>query len=447
MRITDNSWTNTEAFASIPAITGMVADKTLAQLEKEGFFVFPGILRKAEDITGDQKILESMNGQYHAGNVMGFLSCGSESLVIESRFGKENKDYFFWYMLQKVFKLPNLTSLDADASFDRQFFQILMILFPAHLRAALRKGVFKTYCCRKYNDSNIKGTVNLPRHIRKNTPFVGKIAYNQREYSYDNALMELVRHTVEFMRQKPYGKTILSQVKDEVKQVVAATPSYRLGDRKKVLAANLKSPVRHGYYREYRALQQLCIWILQYQSCKIGVGSRRVNGILFDGAWLWEEYVNTLLSDALYHPMNKSGKESQWLFDGNQGKIFPDFISHNSDARIIADAKYKPWKNIDGRDYLQVLAYMFRFEAKCGFYLYPEDDHSAEKTLWLNRGSTYENDPQRRGDICVIKLGLQIPTETDCYDSFVAKIQENEHIFKQKILEKTAAPYAGPAKR
>ena len=70
--------------------------------------------------------------------------------------------------------------------------------------------------------------------------------------------------------------------------------------------------------------------------------------------------------------MNKSGKGAQYLFDGNTGLIYPDFIGKNPEARIIADAKYKPSENIGDRDYLQLLAYMFRFDSKQGFFIYPE---------------------------------------------------------------------------
>lgn len=51
-------------------------------------------------------------------------------------------------------------------------------------------------------------------------------------------------------------------------------------------------------------------------------------------------------------------------FAGNTGLIYPDFISKNQNERIIADAKYKPVENIGNKDYLQVLAYMLRFDAK-----------------------------------------------------------------------------------
>ena len=81
-------------------------------------------------------------------------------------------------------------------------------------------------------------------------------------------------------------------------------------------------------------------------------------GILFDGAWLWEEYVNTLIGDIFYHPRNKAGDGAQRLFDGNHGLIYPDFIGKDAGERIIADAKYKPWNNISGKDYADFVARM-----------------------------------------------------------------------------------------
>ena len=100
---------------------------------------------------------------------------------------------------------------------------------------------------------------------------------------------------------------------------------------------------------------------------------------------------------------------AQRLFDGNHGLIYPDFIGKDAGERIIADAKYKPWNNISGKDYLQILAYMFRFDEKRGYYLYPEATHQADVSLRLNRGMTYEDNVSPRNDVLVIKCGLQIP--------------------------------------
>lgn len=62
--------------------------------------------------------------------------------------------------------------------------------------------------------------IDIARDIKKNTPFIGNIAYSQREFSYDNSLMDLVRHTIEFIKQKPYGNKLLAKVKDEVKLIM-----------------------------------------------------------------------------------------------------------------------------------------------------------------------------------------------------------------------------------
>ena len=429
LRIKDNSQQKKDAFSQVARLTGKIADKTLEQLEREGVFVFPETVKDAEDITQDQMILQSVNDTYRSGNVMGFLGYGDERLIIESRFCGGSEDYFFQYLLDKVLDSPNIVNLESDANQDDWMFNFFLFLFPRYLQAAMRKGLFKKYIRHSYNDGNVKGTIDIARHIEANTPFVGKIAYSQREFSYDNSLMELVRHTIEFIKRKPYGNKLLVKAKDEVKLVINATPGYEPYDRQKIIEQNKKNTVRHAYFREYLALQRLCLLILRHQRHQIGTGARQIYGILFDGAWLWEEYVNSLIEDVFYHPMNKGGKGAQRLFDGNVGLIYPDFIGRNSEMRIIADAKYKPIDNIGNRDYLQVLAYMFRFDAKAGYYLYPEADGADDLKLQLNRGSTYEENVVPRDDISITKHGLKIPIDAQNYLEFKAKMKVQEQEF------------------
>ena len=423
-----------DTVADIGNLTGRIADKTLEQLEREGVFVFPEFVVDAEDITKDQMILQGMNDTYRSGNVMGFLGCGDERIVIESRFSSEGEDYFFQYLLDRVLDFPNIVNLESDADQNNRLFNFLLFLFPYYLKTAMRKGLFKKYIRHHYNDGNVKGTIDIARHIEKNTPFTGNVAYSKREFSYDNHLMELIRHTIEFIKRKPYGNNLLVRVKDEVKLVVEATQNYEPYDRQRVIDTNKKNTVRHAYFREYLALQRLCLLILQHQKHQIGSGSRQIYGILFDGAWLWEEYVSSLIDEAFYHPMNKGGKGAQRLFDGNIGLIYPDFISRDTGSRIIADAKYKPIDNIGNRDYLQVLAYMFRFDAKEGYYLYPEVDGADDQKLRMNSGSTYEGNVEPREDIHVTKHGLKIPSDVDSYTTFASKMQMSELAFRQVLV-------------
>ena len=433
MKIKDNSQYKKDLFSDIKTITDKIADITLKQLESEGVFVFPELVKDAEDITKNDMIIQSVNDTYRSSNVMGFIGCGEERLIISSRFSSGAEDFFFEYLLHKVLDVPNIVNLFSDTDRDDKLFNFLLFLFPYYLKTAMRKGLYKRYVHRRYNNSDVKGAIDIARHIKKNTPFIGNIAYNQNEFSYDNGLTELVRHTIEFIKRKPYGNNLLGKVKDEVRLVVEATEEYKFCDRQKIILQNKKNPIRHAYFREYSALQRLCIFILGHEKHQIGTGSKQIYGILFDGSWLWEEYVNSLIGDKFYHPMNKGGKGAQRLFDGGVGLIYPDFISRNANRRIIADAKYKPINNIGNRDYLQILAYMFRVDAKNGYYLYPETEGSEALQLWMNSGSTYEADVAPRNDISITKHGLKIPMDASCYNEFVNKIENFEREFKSTL--------------
>ena len=451
MKIEDNRcWPKAEFEEHLPHLTAQIADKTLQKLHEEGVFIFPDIReRKPEDLTDfHQMILRSQDGNYHTGNVMGFLGYttpegNTEHLTISSRFAQGEQDFFLQYLLSKVVGVPNVFKFETGGDPNKHILDLLAFLFPSYLKQATRKGLFKMYQQKRYNDSNLRGTLDVARHIKQNVPFVGKIAYNRREYTYDNYLMELIRHTIEYIRGKAYGKPVLELAKDEVKQVVEVTPQYQRYDRQRIVAENLRHTVRHAYYHEYRDLQKLCIMILQNQ--RLGFGTnQRVYGVLFDGSWLWEEYVNTLVKEQFHHPMNKAKQGKHHLFhneNSNQenGEIYPDFIG-NADPRIMADAKYKPIQNIDRNDYFQMLAYMMRFDAKQGWFFYPksEKDSTKSDTLHLLCGSTYEGGEQQRTDpIVVRKIGFSVPEEPEKYGDFCTKMKEAEGEFlKQTVLTK-----------
>ena len=432
-KVKDNTTYITSRFSCNQCIVSNILNKSLNQLDAEGLFIFPEAIKKVEDLTRDQMILQEFNGKYRTGNVMGFIGYGKERLIIQSRFCNDKEDYFLSYLLERVLNIPNIVSLDADTSSDKRLLNFLLFIFPKYLENAIRKGLYKQYIHKKYNDTNIKGKIDIPRHLTKNTPFIGSIAYSQRLFSYDNMLMELIRHTIEFIKSKSYGSIILSDIKEELKLIVNATQSYRTCDRQKIIEQNKKNPIRHAYFREYSALQRLCILILKSEKHDIGSGIQNSYGILFDGAWLWEEYINILLSSHFYHPKNKSKFGAQQLFSDGKGLIYPDFISKSTDPRLIVDAKYKPIENIRGRDYLQVLAYMYRFDASKGYYIYPDSEGQVPLVLNLNKGSTYENNVSARNDVNIIKLGFKIPNKSADYDDFKMQIHESELVLQNFI--------------
>ncbi|MGT2929612.1 McrC family protein [Streptococcus dentasini] len=432
MRLTDNDSVVKSKFeTSYPQLSEKLPDRRLESLSKEdNLFIFPHDLLDSLDLEKDGKVLETVNDQIKTQNIIGFLGCGEERLSIHSRFANGDDDYFLHYMLQKVLQL-NLTSLDVGLSQEDSWYQLLIYLFPKYLEAALRKGLYKEYQHFFYNDSHVKGTIEVARHIKQNTPFTGKIAYSTREFSFDNVLMQLVRHTIAFIQHTvPNGRALLSSsssVKENIAEIVRVTPSYRLSDRTKIIRENQNKPIRHTYYHEYRTLQRLCLMILSQEKHGLDQSNQKIHGLLFDVAWLWEEYLATLLPE-FEHPQNKNRTGGYSLFQNGNGRIYPDFLSL-SGSPVVADAKYKPMDNINGRDYLQVVAYMYRFDAKVGFYLFPDKKKSEPTQYQLLQGRK----EKREYSVNVEKLGLAIPQGCTSYQDFISAMKEAEEAFRSHL--------------
>ena len=82
LKIKDNQLKLKTDFYDVQDITAVIADKTFEQLEKDGIFVFPEILKDADDISRKQMVLQSYNDMYASGNVMGFLGAGNQRIII-----------------------------------------------------------------------------------------------------------------------------------------------------------------------------------------------------------------------------------------------------------------------------------------------------------------------------------------------------------------------------
>ena len=355
-----------------------IAEKPIGQLcfdDNPNLLIFPQNLEEYGDKIGKEYVCEVRDGKLFTGNIMGFIGYGDTKVRIHSRFAQCEEDYFLHYMLQKVFSI-NLFDLKYHSD-DESIFDFLIYLFPAFLKRAMRQGFYKEYQTREYNDADIKGRIDVARHIRMNVPFAGKVAYSTREYAYDNHVTQLIRHTIEFIANHPYGGGILKNddlTKDAVTLIREATPTYSQNERRRVINQNLR-PLSHPYFSEYRHLQRLCVQILRYEEIKYGRNEEEIYGVLFDGAWLWEEYVNTILKDKGYiHPQNKisKGRIYLFLFDDRTGVRYPDFYKDD----IVLDAKYKRYadmklQNIDGDDLHQVITYMYILGACYGGLIVP----------------------------------------------------------------------------
>ena len=354
---------------------------SLLELNKreKNLLIFPHSLGANEDDIGSQNLFDIAGGKLKTGNAMGFFCIDGVQVAIRSRFDNESeKQYFLHYMLQKVFGI-NILNLENHMGPD-ELWEFLIYVFPYCLLRALRQGLFRAYRQYDCNDSKVKGAIDIARHLKLNLPFAGKIAYRMREYSADNPVMQLIRHTIEFIKADKRQAVILNN-DDEIKNAVAliteATPFYNTQDRNKVIFQNLRRQ-NHPYFTEYTFLRDLCLRILRHDKVSTGNDDNHIRGIVFDGAWLWEEYLATLLNPMGFeHPENKTGKGRRYLFTDNSGWIYPDFICENS----VLDAKYKQLdaKNVSREDRFQLISYMHVLQKDLGFLLHPTRSDCAIK--------------------------------------------------------------------
>lgn len=402
-----------------------ISDKTVAQLigcnNDNNLLIFPDTLDQYGDNIGESIVLSLTDDTISSNNLMGFIGRGDTMMKIRSRFDSDNRDFFMHYLLEKVFSL-NLFDLP-HASDVEEIFDFIQFLFPYFLNKAMAQGLYRQYVTYKRNDSRVRGPIDTARHIKANRPFNSKIAYTSRELTADNDLMHLISHTIEHIRHKAAGHAILSRDEETWKNVMEIChliPSSSRHDRHSAIARNLR-PNIHPYYSEYEPLRRLCLHILREEEIKYGEDDKKVYGILFDGAWLWEEYLAVLFNGmGITHPQNRERSGGIHLFTNPQRAVrYPDFYAPG----IVIDAKYKGYAGKEvtqiGRDDLaQVISYMHILEADKGCFIVPGSGtgHLSQATL------------TGRGGIMAL-LSLPIPSQAPSYGDFRTSIAINEEAF------------------
>ena len=453
---------NNENFGDIYDTLTVAANIKLNDIvsKNENLLIFPKKLGENEDEIGELSILELSGSRENAreakittDNLMGFVGIRRKGnpdetksvyLTIRSRFSSGDNDFFMQYMLQKVFAI-NLFDYKFTTGKDG-IFNLMLFLFPYMLKKAMRQGIFRTYRTFRRNDANIKGTIDISRHIRMNIPFAGNVVYSSRERTADNPVIQLIRHTIEEIKSGTFGKNILNcddDMRRNVSMIVEATPSYNRMAREKVIRQNIR-PFSHPYYTDYGPLRKLCLAILRHKKISFSQSDKdEVYGILFDGAWLWEEYLDTVLNKCGFtHAKNKTGENGIHIYAGGKTR-FPDFYKgeqcgintenkewqcNNSEncklkcfGNIILDAKYKYYKETpEGDDLYQLITYMHIFPAQKGGLIYPLPLESNDTNIKISKKKDLYGYGGR-----IFTIGVPI-SKADKFPEFCDEMQQME---------------------
>ena len=440
IQIADNNYKGVSIDKSDIENIKQFANKKIKYLKENNLFILSKNSFKDDIENSDIIELDEVNNKIYSNNIMGFIGYNDTQIKITSRFTpNSDKDYFLHYMLQKVF-YSNIFNWEYTTERDYSF-DFLIYMFTHFFQKAIRQGIFKSYQNREYNDANVRGVIDINRHIKNNIPFNGKIAYNTREYSYDNNITQLIRHTIEYINTKSKGiLNINEDIKSGVFQIIEATKRYDKNKRQSIINKNLKK-LNHPYFYEYEPLRKICIQILRHEELKYGREENKIYGILFDGAYLWEEYIYTILKDLDFlHPRNKEKTDGINLLN-KKWTVYPDFYNYNK--KIVLDTKYKMLNKdndkIDGSDKHQIISYVYTLGAKIGGFVYPSEnkEFSFDNIGILNR--EYNKNILEDYSPSIFKYAFLIPNKKsneenfENINDFKKEIEKSENDFKEKI--------------
>lgn len=440
IQIADNNYKGVSIDKSDIENIKQFANKKIKYLKENNLFILSKNSFKDDIENSDIIELDEVNNKIYSNNIMGFIGYNDTQIKITSRFTpNSDKDYFLHYMLQKVF-YSNIFNWEYTTERDYSF-DFLIYMFTHFFQKAIRQGIFKSYQNREYNDANVRGVIDINRHIKNNIPFNGKIAHNTREYSYDNNITQLIRHTIEYINTKSRGiLNINEDIKSGVFQIIEATKRYDKNKRQSIINKNLKK-LNHPYFYEYEPLIKICIQILRHEELKYGREENKIYGILFDGAYLWEEYIYTILKDLDFlHPRNKEKTDGINLLN-KKWTVYPDFYNYNK--QIVLDTKYKMLNKyndkIDGSDKHQIISYVYTLGAKIGGFVYPSEnkEFSFDNIGILNR--EYNKNILEDYSPSIFKYAFLIPNKKsneenfENINDFKKEIEKSENDFKEKI--------------
>lgn len=334
-----------------------------------------------------QKKKEKERFRLDTGNLMGVLRFREEngtSVQVEvlSRFDKGTNNFFLNYLLSKAFDI-GLGNDSVTATQPSILDLLLDVLFVRRFGEAAKNGLLRQYRTYRNNDWNFKGRLDLPRHIRENLPLPRGIAYVKREIDLDvpvNRLLLLAALVVRKRRPDLFERN--EDASDAFRELRTAIPDP--GDVRSVLShRDCREPVRHPFYREiWEPLRQIARMILEEEKWHLFHESEEaVSGVVFDGSWLWEEYVASILVPTGFRHCVRGGDRLYAFKDPFRRPFYPDFLLPPTQGHggIVLDTKYKRSNPTGARsDVHQVLCYLLLSGAMFGGLVFPPADFVSE---------------------------------------------------------------------
>jgi 5-methylcytosine-specific restriction endonuclease McrBC regulatory subunit McrC len=383
------------------------------------------------------RIFDYYNGRYYTQKYVGaIIDENGKKFVIGSRFDRGEKQFFLQYVFAKAFDVNGkiFQKMMLDGKAESTFDILLIIMFIMQLKKALRKGIFRRYTRFEYNESRVRGQIDIARHINLNPLPNGKIACSTREYTANNYYNKLIIRALEIIRNKyPLPVKNLLAKEFEVKKSIEMLKVENVGYgsvRIDTLLKNTEKGIPNSVYRDYEPLRKTARIILRHMGINAFSEKRsRAAGVLIDMTKLWENFLEkTVFKD--YSGDDIAQNQFPVL---NSHRVFkPDFYLKKKS--LVIDAKYrsswsetlgynKSWNSGVRNDVFQIFAYMLSLKCEKGGVIFPV----SEEWKSFKYGEKLSVFPQSENntDKYFFRIPYIVP-QCDNYKEFVSEIEKND---------------------
>lgn len=359
-----------------------------------------------EDTSGVSNItvFKDFNGNYMTQQYVGILrgnvriqndNYEDVTIIIGSRFDDGENNNFLNYVFTKAFDMSGkiFKDMSPNSSHEQTWDMLLMLIFINQLDEAIKQGSFRQYRTYYYNDSKVKGKIDINRHIKQNPIENGMVAYSTREYTIDNPINYLILLAYDCLEKKYTNsfREIIKNRKDLESYIISlksAIFNYKNYNYKTVLNQT-SNKINHPYYIKYEELRKTSNMILRRLGLNIfKEANNEVFGVLIDMNKLWEKFLYKVIFQKFYGNEKSRYKQEGiqvLLSDNQEGKtkgkrtFKPDFYI---ESKMIFDAKYRrvwgnsinnyeAWDEGVRNDVFQVMGYMLALNVDVGGVVFP----------------------------------------------------------------------------
>lgn len=403
-------------------------------------------------------------GKDKIGQYVGLIGDDQGSIIIGCRFDQSNEEsnhYFLNYLLSQTFSKNRIfENMNPKSGFDSTLDILLTILFFHSINKAAKKGLFRQYRTYHRNDSRIRGSIDIARHVKENTLLNnGKIAYSFREYTIDNSINQLI-YTTYLNARKKYPSLVNEMLKNQknckdiFKTFAREIEPIQEKQQIRKLIYQTRKKITHSVYKDWDLVRKIGILLLRRLGIRISeVATNEVKGILINMNYLFEEYLREITGG------EKKSKEI--IFDANNNskrRIEMDLYwqgVNETRGKMVLDAKYKiGWKEtfdrelefnkgtwIERNDIFQVISYKYINECSKAGVVFPyqenEDNKEKYKDIYNKEKQDYPYAYSIREETVkdFYLFPLIIPDSKECsnYLRFQEMMKENESRMRDKI--------------